>query len=240
MHIYPGTSGYSYKEWRGVFYPDKLPVGDMLEYYASQLPAGEINNTFYRVPKSGVLETWAAQTPETFRFVLKGTRRITHLKRLKDAGEETDHFFRIAGVLGPRLGGVLLQLPPFLRCDLVRLRDYLALLPSGVPVAMEFRHESWFEDAVYDLLKSHNVALCINDTDADQTVQIVPTANWGYMRLRASHYSGDRLRTWRQRIAAQPWDTAFVFFKHEDEGAGPRLAAQFLAPAEGKDERSSG
>lgn len=228
MNLCVGTSGYSYKEWKGSFYPDDLAADQMLRHYATQLPAVEINNTFYRLPKAGVLETWAGQVPATFRFAIKASRRITHMKRLKDAGEETGYLLRTAATLGERLGVILFQLPPFLKKDLPRLESFTELLAGGARSVFEFRHPSWFEDDVLACLKSHGCALCLSDTDDGEDAPLVPTAGFGYLRLRRSEYTKADLAAWAGRIRQQPWDEAYVFFKHEDEGAGPRLAGQFL------------
>ncbi len=228
MKLCVGTSGYSYKEWKGTFYPEKLPAADMLGYYATQLPAVEINNTFYRLPKASVLESWAAQVPEDFRFSLKASRRITHLKRLKDAAEETDYLLRTAQTLGDRLGVILFQLPPFLKKDLARLEAFTALLPEGTRAVFEFRDPSWFDDDVLACLRGKGCALCASDTDEEPQEALLSTAGFGYLRLRRSAYPPDALAAWAARIRSQPWQEASVFFKHVDDGAGPALARQFL------------
>lgn len=222
-----GTSGYSYKEWKGSFYPNDLPASAMLRYYAERFPTVEINNTFYRMPSEAVLAKWPEQVPPEFTFVLKASQRITHRKRLKDAADEVSYFFKNASALGARLGPVLFQLPPFLRKDLPRLTDFLALLPGETRAAFEFRHRSWYDDGVFAALQSRGAALCVSDTDEEST-PLVPTAGWGYLRLRRCDYGEPDLGAWRDRILAQGWNTAFVFFKHEDEGTGPKLAAQFI------------
>lgn len=232
MKLWVGASGYSYKEWLGNFYPERLAAKEMLRYYASRLPAVEINNTFYRLPKEAVLKSWVEQVPAEFRFVLKAPQKITHVKRLKDAGSETEYLFSAARVLGPTAGAMLFQLPPHLRKDTERLKNFLSLLPLDQPVAFEFRHPSWFDDDVYELLRRHHCALCAAETDESNGVDLVETANWGYLRLRRSDYSHADLLNWKERIAAQKWDHAYVFFKHEDEGIGPKLAAEFLQIAE--------
>lgn len=229
MRLFVGTSGFSYKEWKGSFYPADLPVARMLGYYAERLPAVEINNTFYRMPTESLLGKWAAEVPETFTFVLKAPQRITHQKRLREAGEDVAHFFAIAATLGPRRGPVLFQLPPYLRSDLPRLRDFLALLPPGGRAAFEFRHESWFDDEVYQALRDGGAALCVSDTDEEgRPAPLVSTAGWGYLRLRRPDYGAAELAGWAERIRAQPWSDAFVFFKHEQEGKGAALATALL------------
>jgi uncharacterized protein YecE (DUF72 family) len=231
MQVLVGTSGYSYKEWKGTFYPEDLKAANMLHYYAERLATVEINNTFYRMPTDTVLAHWAEQVPDAFTFVLKGSQRITHMKRLKDVADPVDYFFRTAAALGPKLGPVFFQLPPNFKKDVARLRDFLSLLPAAPPVAFEFRHESWFDEEVYAALREKGVALCAADTDesGDAGAPIVPTASWGYLRLRRAEYDDVGLRTWIERVHAQPWERAFVFFKHEDAGKGPAMAARFVA-----------
>ena len=228
MKIWVGTSGYSYKAWLGNFYPERLAAKEMLRFYASQLPAVEINNTFYRLPKETVLQSWAEQVPPEFRFVLKAPQRITHMKRLKDAASEVEYLFRVAMALGTSAGPTLFQLPPHLRKDMDRLKNFLALLPVDRAVAFEFRHASWFDDEVYTCLREHNCALCAAEMDEGGNVDLVGTATWGYLRLRRSAYSRADLLSWKERILAQQWNQAYVFFKHEDEGIGPKLAAEFI------------
>ena len=167
LRLFAGASGFSYKPWKGPFYPADLPDAEMLGYYAARLPAVEINNTFYRLPKATVLEDWAAQTPDGFRFVLKASRRITHIQRLKDVGELVAYLFKTAGTLGAKLGPLLFQLPPHLKKDLDRLRAFLDLVPADRRVALEFRNASWFEDDVFEALRAHDAALCVAETEPD-------------------------------------------------------------------------
>jgi uncharacterized protein YecE (DUF72 family) len=228
MKLYVGTSGFSYKEWKGSFYPEDLPAGEMLRYYAERLPAVEINNTFYRLPSERLLVEWAEQVPEGFRFVLKASQKITHFKRLRGAEPETEVLLRVAGALGDHLGPLLFQLPPNLKADLPRLEAFLELLPLGARPAFEFRHPSWSEAGTREALRAHGCALCIADVDEEPEPTIEATANWGYLRLRRQEYDDAALLAWAQRIAEQPWSEAYVFFKHEDAGAGPRLAKRFL------------
>lgn len=235
MRIAVGTSGYAYKEWKGSFYPADLPADGMLRFYGSKFSAVEINNTFYRMPTEKVLVGWAADVPEGFTFVLKASQRITHRKRLKDAGEEVAYFLRTANVLGPRLGPTLFQLPPNLKKDLPRLTGFLSHIPDTWRAAFEFRHASWLDDEVFAALKSHNAALVIADTDPEEgeteplRIPAVATADWGYLRLRRAAYKAQDLKRWATTITSQPWKDAFVFFKHEEAGAGPRLADEFRA-----------
>ena len=228
MNLYVGTSGYSYKEWKGSFYPEKLAAKDMLPYYSSKLPAVELNNTFYRLPKRSMVESWKEQVPENFRFSVKASQRITHFKRLKDAADETKYMLDTVSALEDRLGVVLYQLPPNMKKDLERLEAFLKQLPADHRAAFEFRHPTWFDDDVLELLRSENRALCVSDTDDLPVSRIDKTADWGYMRLRRVAYSAAELREWISRMKDQEWNTAFVFFKHEDEGTGPRLASEFI------------
>ena len=223
MQVLTGTSGFSYTAWRGSFYPEKLAEAKMLAYYAERLRTVEINNSFYRMPSPEALGKWAAETPPSFHFALKSPRRITHEKKLADVGDSLQRLEQAARTLGDKLGPILFQLPPFLRKDLPRLDDFLAALPAGLRAAMEFRHESWFSDDVYDRLRARGAALCIAESE-DLATPTVATAGWGYLRLRRQDYDRAAVAAWAERIRAQPWDIAYVFFKHEDEGRGPALA----------------
>jgi uncharacterized protein YecE (DUF72 family) len=224
-----GTSGFAFKEWKGHFYPDDVAPDAMLPFYASRLPTVEINNTFYRLPRASVVEAWAAQVPDGFRFALKASRRITHFKRLRDAGGETAYLLRTSAQLGPKLGAILFQLPPNLPKDVERLEHFLALLPPGTRAAFEFRHASWLDDDVFARLRARDVALCVADRGADGEPEtpVVATASYGYLRLRRQGYAPVDLAGWAARIAAQPWTDALAYFTHELEG--PSLAAQLLA-----------
>ena len=233
MKLWVGTSGYSYKAWLGSFYPERLPAKDMLRFYASRLSTVEINNTFYRLPKETVLQNWAEQVPPEFRFVLKAPQKITHIKRLKDVGPEIEYLFRAETSLGQNKGAVLFQLPPSLRKNLPALQNILSILPGDRPVAFEFRHPSWFDEEIFACLRERNCALCLAEMEQTETRNLVATATWGYLRLRRSDYTTTDLLNWKQRILAENWDHAYVFFKHEDEGIGPKLAAQFLGLAQG-------
>lgn len=228
MDLYAGTSGYSYKEWKGSFYPEDLPEREMLGFYGTQLNAVEINNTFYRFPKEELLKGWSEQVSGEFRFVLKASQKITHFKRLKSTEEETSYFVRVARILGARLGVLFFQLPPNLKKDTPRLREFLDLLPGDIHCSFEFRNSSWFDDELYSVLKEKNSALCIADAGTDPEVPFVSTADWGYVRLRRERYTQADLKKWASRIRNAGWKECFVFFKHEDGATGPKLATKFL------------
>ncbi|MFO0966399.1 MAG: DUF72 domain-containing protein [Gemmataceae bacterium] len=228
MLVHVGASGYAYKEWKGSFYPEKLPDKEMLRYYAERLGTVEINNTFYRMPATSVLENWASQVPADFRFVLKVSQKITHYQRLKGCAENVAYLLKQAATLGDRLGPLLFQLPPVFKKDIGRLRDFLVLLPRERQAAFEFRHESWFDDEVYAALREHDAALCIAEAEDKLNTPLVTTASWGYLRLRKPDYAEAELMAWAQRVKAQTWREAYVFFKHEDGGKAPALAATFL------------
>jgi uncharacterized protein YecE (DUF72 family) len=230
MRIAIGTSGYAYKEWKGSFYPPDLKADGFLPFYAGRLDTVEINNTFYRMPTEKVLAAWSAQVPETFTFALKASQKITHRKRLKECAPELQYFFRTATTLGAKLGPTLFQLPPNLKKDLPRLLDFLSLIPHTWRAALEFRHPSWFDEEVFDALRHHNAALVVAEFDpeeSDLAVPFVATADWGYLRLRRGDYDAAALGAWAGRVRAQAWREAFVFFKHEEAGTGPRLAQEF-------------
>jgi uncharacterized protein YecE (DUF72 family) len=229
MRLWVGTSGFSYDEWRGPFYPPDLPARDRLAFYAQRLPAVEINNTFYRMPAARLLEGWAARVSPDFRFAIKAPRRITHIKRLRDAAEDTAYLLRVVAALGPSLGCLLFQLPPNLRADLERLEAFLALLPEGTRAAFEFRHPSWREAGVADHLSRRGLALAEVDSDESPVPPLDAEPGWGYLRLRRTRYEPAELSAWRTRLEASSWAEAFVFFKHEEAGEGPKLAEKFSA-----------
>jgi uncharacterized protein YecE (DUF72 family) len=228
MSLYVGTSGYAYKEWKGKFYPDHLPARQMLPFYGTRFRSVEINSTFNGTPTASAVKGWAAVAPAGFLFALKAPRQITHLKRLKDAGELVSSLLEATEGLSEHRGPILFQLPPTAKKDVSRLREFLSLLPSQCDAAFEFRHPSWFDEEVFDLLRHHRAALCIADDEGDLEVPFAATADWGYLRLRRADYSDAGLKAWAKRIQQQNWRTAFVFFRHEDEGNGPRLAQRLL------------
>jgi uncharacterized protein YecE (DUF72 family) len=212
-----GASGYSFKEWKGSFYPADMKPDRMLPFYAERLPTVEINNTFYQMPKTAVLENWAQSTPPEFRFAIKASRRITHMSRLKadSAADSVAFLYGNLAALGAKRGPVLFQLPPFLGKDLPRLNDFLKLLPQGHRAAFEFRNESWFADDVYAALKDAGASLCLSEREDNAPPPLVETAPWGYVRLRLELYSDEDLRRWAQRLAATAWSEIFVYFMHE-------------------------
>jgi len=231
MQVLAGTSGFSYPEWKGGFYPEELKSDQLLAYYAGRLPTVEVNNTFYKMPKVELLERWAAETPAGFSFVLKASQRITHMARLDPAkaGDAVDHLWRVAGTLGERLGPILFQTPPNLKPDLERLRGFLARLPAGMRAAFEFRHPGWHDPAVIDALRDAGAAWCIaEDDDTAGLPPVEATAGWGYLRLRRGEYAPAELDAWAARVAALPWERAWVFFKHEGAGCPPLTALAFL------------
>jgi uncharacterized protein YecE (DUF72 family) len=229
MLVRVGTSGYNYTEWKGTFYPQDLPAKEMFGFYSRAFRTVEINYTFYRMPTQKTTSAWLAQAPEGFTYALKAPQRITHIQRLKGAGENVRFFCDAARVLGVHLGPLLFQLPPTFRCDTARLAAFLAELPADVRAAFVFRHDSGLNDEVYGLLKDRNAALCIADF-GDKTTPFVPTAKHGYFRLRDEGYQPADLARWADRIGEQRevWDEVFVYFKHEEEGKGPEFARSFL------------
>ena len=229
MKFHVGTSGYNYPEWKGTFYPKDLPTSKMLPYYVERFTTVEINNTFYRMPSAKTVTGWGAAAPAGFTFVLKAPQKITHFSRLRDVAQPLGFFCETAQTLGDKLGPLFFQLPPNFKKATDRLADVLAKLPPALRVAFEFRHESWFDDEVYALLRARNAALCIAATEEGVT-PAVATADFGYLRLREVEYSAEDLRRWLQTIRdiGAGWRDAYVFFKHEDSGTGPALARRFL------------
>ena len=225
MKVWIGTSGYNYPEWRGSFYPDKLPAAQMLPYYAQRFSSVEINNTFYRMPSAETVLGWSNATPERFKLTLKAPKRITHQARLRDCGSPVEHFLKLAETLGPKRGAALFQLPPFMRKDCGLLDAFIATLPPASGAAFEFRHASWFDDELYALLARHDLALCIADSEKLATpVQI--TASYAYFRLRDEGYEAADIKRWAEVITtrAAHCRDVFVYFKHEESGKGPAFA----------------
>jgi uncharacterized protein YecE (DUF72 family) len=227
MKIFVGTSGYGYKEWIGKFYPAKISPKEMLRFYSERLAAVEINNTFYHMPTEGVLTSWAEQVPDDFVFAIKGPQVITHRKRLRDVGGETEYLFRTLSVLDRKLGPVLFQFPKSFPANRPALEDFLALIPANISCAFEFRSPSWLDADILDLLRGRGYSLCVADSDENPAKEIINTAPWGYLRLRRSDYTDADLSQWLGTILAQKWEKAFVFFKHEEEAKGPEMAIRF-------------
>jgi uncharacterized protein YecE (DUF72 family) len=228
MRLFAGTSGFSYTEWRGSFYPEKLPASQMLASYSSRLPTVELNNTFYRMPRPALIEGWARGVPEGFTFAPKAPRRITHSQKLEGSADDVAYFLETVGGLGNKLGPLLFQLPPFLKKDVPRLSAFLELLPAGTRAALEFRHESWFDDEVYAALAAREVALCAAEVDpGDGTgAPLLRTAPYTYVRLRRAEYDAAALDGFLTRLAGLGVDEAFVYFKHEV--LGPSYAVELL------------
>ncbi|TMH11263.1 MAG: DUF72 domain-containing protein [Betaproteobacteria bacterium] len=212
-----GASGYSFKEWKGIFYPEKIKPEDMLAWYAARLPTVEINNTFYQMPKVPMLQHWADVTPESFRFAIKASRRITHVARInaEAATDSVGYLYKSLAALGEKRGPVLFQLPPFLKKDVARLSEFLHLLPEGHRAAFEFRHDSWFDDEVYAALKAASASLCLSEREDNAPPPLVETAPWGYVRLRLETYSDADLERWAERLAATGWQQIYAYFMHE-------------------------
>lgn len=223
LELRAGASGYAYKEWQGSFYPEKIDADAMLAWYAKALPAVEINNTFYRLPKTEVLARWASETPPAFRFAIKASRRITHDARLKveTAADAVAYLYRNLAALGDKRGPVLFQLPPFLKKDSARLKAFLDILPEGHRAAFEFRDESWNDDEVYAALRDAGAVLVASEREGSNAPPaLVETAPWGYLRLRLEHYDDADLARWLERVAATGWREVHAYFMHEPTAPG--------------------
>ena len=230
QRLLAGASGYSFKEWRGAFYPGDMKPEAMLGWYSARLPTVEINNTFYRMPSAEVLANWARTTPAGFRFAVKASRRITHFAHLKpESADSVGYLYRVLDALGPKRGPVLFQLPPVMKKDLPRLRDFLALLPANHSAALEFRHDSWFADDVYEALRAAGAALCLSEREDNAPPPLVETAPWGYVRLRLETYADADLGRWAERLLQTTWRQIYVYFMHEP--TAPAYAAALMASA---------
>jgi uncharacterized protein YecE (DUF72 family) len=229
MKAWVGTSGYNYPEWKGSFYPQKMPAAQMLPFYAQSFDSVEINYTFYRTPNEKILAGWNRDTPPGFRLTLKAPKRITHIAKLRDCADLLQYFLRTSATLGAKLGAILFQLPPYLRKDLALLEDFLAQLPPGLCAAFEFRHASWMDPEVFARLRAKDLALCVADSEKFNTpVEI--TARYGYFRLRDEGYTPEDIRRWAETIrsSAAACQDVFVYFKHEEAGKGPQFARLLL------------
>jgi uncharacterized protein YecE (DUF72 family) len=227
LKLFTGTSGYSYKEWKGKFYPADIPSAKMLNFYSEHFNTVEINNTFYRMPKIEVLEKWRNEVPEDFKFIIKAPKLITHIKKL-EPDDSTDYFIKTVSSMGDHLGVILFQLPPYAKKDINKLISFTGFLPDGLKAAFEFRNISWFDDEVYDCLRKKNFALCQADTDETPVDGIISTADWGYLRLRKLNYNATELKNWGKAVSSGSWNEAYVIFKHEDEAKGPEYARNFM------------
>ena len=230
MRVLVGTSGFSYREWKGSFYPKDVRPAGFLRYYASRLPTVEINNTFYEAPKAPLVKGWMGEVPDAFVFAVKAPRTITHSLKLAKAGRPTRAFVKVVSRLGPRLGPLLFQLPPFFQKDVARLDAFLRAMPPGPRVTFEFRHASWFDDDVWATLRAHGAALCVAEGE-ELVTPLIATADWGYVRLRKDRYSPAALKKWALRLAEQPWKEAFVYIKHDD-GDAPGVATRLARSLE--------
>jgi len=228
-----GTSGYSFKEWKGTFYPADLKADGMLAFYATKFATLEINNTFYRLPKESVLQEWASQVPENFTFAIKASQKITHYTRLKAESESMVQFLlKNTATLGEKMGPILFQLPPNLKKDVPRLQNFLSYLPENRRYTFEFRHESWFDEDVFSVLRDRDIAMCISES-GELTCPVVCTATWGYLRLHKLDYSPDGLTAWAKCVTSQQWNDAYVYFKHDEgEGSGPPAVETFIRAGE--------
>lgn len=227
MQTWIGTSGFQYPEWKGTFYPEKMPAAKMLGYYSERFATTEINYTFRRIPSAATIQRWVEGTPARFAFSLKAPQRITHFAKLRDCGDTLRFFFSVVSALGDKLGPVLFQLPPTFKKDVPLLADFLREFPEGMRAAFEFRHASWFDEETYGALRNAGVALCVADSEKLQT-PVVATAPYAYLRLRREDYQPNDINGWAEivRQEAARWSEVFIYFKHEESGMGPKLAQQ--------------
>lgn len=242
MICWIGTSGFQYSEWKGPFYPEDLPASKMLRFYAARFSSTEINYTFHRIPAPKTIENWCDSTPANFRFSLKAPQKVTHFAKLQNCDDTVDYFYDVICGLEERLGPVLFQLPPQLKKNAQLLDHFTECLPGSMRAAFEFRDPSWFDEEVFGILRKRNCALCIADTEK-LTTPAVTTADWGYLRLRREDYQNSDVALWADLIREKEsaWRDAFVYFKHEEKGIGPRLAGQLmeLLPSEQQPARSA-
>jgi len=229
MKSWIGTSGFQYAEWKGNFYPEDMPAAKMLPFYAERLSTTEINYTFHRIPSAKTIDNWKQLTPANFRFSLKAPQKITHFAKLCDCADTVRYFYDVVSALEAKLGPVLFQLPPNFKKDTFVLGDFVNGLPGGMRAAFEFRHESWFDDEIFEILRARNVALCIADTEKLETPKVAP-ADYGYLRLRREDYTTADVQRWAEFVRQNEsrWQNAFIYFKHEEAGIGPKLAKQMI------------
>ncbi len=230
MNLWIGTSGFQYAEWKGTFYPTDLATAKMLPYYAERFASTEINYSFRRIPSPKTIDGWWKGTPEKFKFSLKAPQKVTHFAKLRDCGDTLRYFQQVIGSLEAKLGCVLFQLPPTLKKDAGLLESFLEDLPPGMRAAFEFRDASWFGDEIYALLRAKNIALCVADSEKLATPDVA-TASYGYLRLRREDYTAAAIARWAEAIRGRGdvWSDAFVYFKHEESGVGPKFAQQMIA-----------
>jgi uncharacterized protein YecE (DUF72 family) len=225
MKHWIGTSGFQYPEWKCTFYPDQMPASKMLGFYSEHFTSTEVNYTFRRIPAEKTISTWSAATPVEFRFAFKAPQRITHFAKLRDCGDLLKVFHAALVPAGEKLGPVLFQLPPTFKKDAEVLRAFLGELPSGMRAAFEFRHESWFDDSTFEILRAANAALCVAENEELLTPSVA-TADFGYLRLRREDYTPAKLKKWAGWIEKQQprWPEAFIYFKHQERAIGPKFA----------------
>jgi uncharacterized protein YecE (DUF72 family) len=229
MELWIGTSGFQYPEWKGKFYPDKMPAAKMLAYYSERFGTTEINYSFRQIPSEKSIQNWKGSTPDRFRFSFKAPQKITHFARLRDCGDTVRFFQSVISSLGKKQGGVLFQLPPGFKKDVPQLRDFLAEVPKEMRATCEFRDPSWFTDETYDALRESNAALCLAENE-ELATPFIPTANFGYLRLRRLDYTAADLKERAKFIHAQSklWRDAFIYFKHEETCVGPKFANELM------------
>lgn len=232
MAIHVGTSGYNYTEWRGIFYPEKFPTTKMFEYYAERLDSVEINYTYYHMPAEKVVDNWAAAAPEGFTYCVKAPGQITYRMRFQNCEPPLELFIARSNRLGMKLGALLFLVPPYFKKDernLETLAKFLTMLPPGTRAAFEFRHDSWLAEDVYETLRKRNAALCIADSERFIHTPVVPTADFGYFRLRNDAYSEAEVRGWGDQVKEHigGWKETYVYFEHEEKATGPEFARLF-------------
>jgi uncharacterized protein YecE (DUF72 family) len=229
--LFAGTSGWAYPSWKPAFYPEKLAQKKFLNYYTTRLNTVEVNFTFRQLVKETTIQNWLQESPAHFRFGVKAHQVITHIKRLKGTQDFVPRFLSTIEPLAAagKLGPVLFQLPPNLKADTALLQDFLAALPKTVPAAFEFRHESWFTDATWDMLKSCNVALCVAETET-RTTPDVTTGSFAYYRFRKPTYTGEERQSMIDRIQQHLAESrnVFAYFKHEETPDGALYAVELL------------
>lgn len=216
-----GCSGFYYNDWKGLFYPEDLPKKKWLEYYAETFDTVEINNSFYRMPKEKTVQGWYDRVPENFSFTLKGSRYITHIKKLKDVGESVAYFYHLADILAEKLGSVLWQLPPAFRKNTERLEEFCRLLQPQYKNVLEFRHQSWFDEEVYDIMRKYQVAYCVISAPGDLPEDVITTARHSYLRFHGKEdwykydYNDEQLKKWAHVLEEIDSDEVFIYFNND-------------------------